>query len=263
MLEVQHYVEEFPSKHWVQRHFTADIYKNVFDEKFFNLLKRSVLQVLDSKTLTFQTSGTTFNFEGESKKVISHKQNGREQQVIYDMTFDREWWHQTTDTVKDWSNEYLRKNINPIFYKYLHFFESQPPFSDEPGAWIPFRFHINVLTYNKFLMVHLDMNDQYFNTKGSEDARAKSLTFYLDNHVEGHGGEFWTDTGFVFKPKKNHAILINGNEVLHGVCANMNPDGSPRLAFSVRWAHKDDLYLPGHPSKAMYKLYWDEDESSN
>lgn len=256
MLEIQHHVEEFPSKHWVQRHFTACIYKNVFDEKFFNQLKKSVLQLLDNNNLSFAIHRTTFNFEGQSKKIVSHKQNGREQQVIYDMTFEKDWWHQTSDTIKSWSDNYLIQKINPVFYRYLKFFEEQSPFNEDPECWIPFRWHINILTHSKFLMLHMDMNDQYFNTKGTEDARAKSLTFYFDDHVEGYGGEFWTDTGFVFKPKTNHAILINGNEALHGVCANMNPNGLPRLAFTVRWAHKDDLYLPGHPDKALYKLEW-------
>jgi hypothetical protein len=105
-------------------------------------------------------------------------------------------------------------------------------------------------------MLHADMNDQYFNTPGAETARARSLTFYLQDHVEGWGGEFWTDTGFIYKPKQNTAIAINGNEALHGINANMRPDKKPRLAFTTRWAHKDDLYLPGHPDKAMYKLEW-------
>ena len=42
---------------------------------------------------------------------------------------------------------------------------------------------------------------------------------------------------------------------MHGVNSNMNPDKKPRLAFTTRWAHKDDLYLPGDPNNAMYKLY--------
>ena len=74
---------------------------------------------------------------------------------------------------------------------------------------------------------------------------------YLYNHIEGEGGEFYTHNGFVYKPKENEAISINGNAVLHGVNSNMNSN-IPRLAFSVRWVHKDDLYLPGHPDKSMY-----------
>jgi hypothetical protein len=113
---------------------------------------------------------------------------------------------------------------------------------------------MNILDYSKFLLIHTDMNDQYFNTPSTAEARARTLTFYLQDHVDGYGGEFWTDTGFVYKPMRNTALSINGNSCLHGVNANMNPDGKPRLAFSIRWCHKDDLYLPGSIDKALYKL---------
>jgi hypothetical protein len=96
------------------------------------------------------------------------------------------------------------------------------------------------------------MTDQVFNTPTSPLARARTLTFYLHDYVEGQGGELYTHNGYVYKPKQNEAISINGNAVLHGVNANMNSSKEPRLAFSVRWVHKDDLYLPGHPDKAMY-----------
>lgn len=256
MLDIQYIVDDKESKHWVKHHFAAYVYKNAFDDKFYNLIRRSVLQILENNNLSYAIHRTNFDFEGERKKIVSHNQNGREQQVVYDMTFDKEWWYQTPDTIKAWSDEYLRRNINPVFYKYLKFFETQPPYSNDPGCWIPFRWHINILTYTKFLLIHMDMNDQYFKGASATEARANSLTYYLDDHIDGYGGEFWTDTGFVFKPMRNHAISINGNEALHGVCANMNPNQLPRMAFTVRWAHKDDLYLPGHPDKALYKLEW-------
>ena len=53
---------------------------------------------------------------------------------------------------------------------------------------------------------------------------------------------------------ENEGVLINGNASFHGINSNMNPNKTPRLAFTVRWAHKDDLYLPGSPDKALYKI---------
>lgn len=256
MVDVQYIVGEHVSKHWLKYPFTAHLYKNVVDDKFYELIKRAMLQTLEKNTLTYATHRTNFNFEGENLKIVSHKQNGREQQVIYDLTFQKDWWYQTPDTVKAWSDEYLKRNINPVFYKYLKIFEGLPPYSDEPDCWIPYRMHVNILTYGKSLNIHLDMNEQYFKTGDPVTARANSLTYYLEDHVEGYGGELWSETGFVFKPMRNHAIAINGNKSLHGVTANMNPNGLPRLAFTTRWAHKDDLYFPGHPDKAFYKLEW-------
>jgi len=254
-MEIERFVADSPSKHWDKDILNAYIFRDVFDEKTFTQIKRAVLQLLDQhKTVTYAIHRTTFSYEGQSKRIVTHQQNGRDQEVVYDMTFEKDWWYQTNDTVKNWSDEYLRRNINPVFYKFLKFFETQPPFNEDPGCWIPFRWHINFLDYSKFLLIHTDMNDQYFSTPSTAQARARTLTFYLQDHVEGYGGEFWTDTGFVFKPKSNTALSINGNSCLHGVNANMNPDKKPRLAFSIRWSHKDDLYLPGHPSNSLYKI---------
>ena len=91
--------------------------------------------------------------------------------------------------------------------------------------------------------------------KDIRDARMKSLTCYFGE--VGLGGEFWAPTengGFVYKPKSNTAIMFNGNQIHHGVTANMDPSTEIRLAFSTRWVHKDDLYLPGHPDKHLYNV---------
>jgi len=257
-MEIVRHIDSQPSKHWDRDTLNVYIFKDVLDEKMFNLVERAVLQLLDQhKTVTYATHRTSFTFEGQNKRIVTHKQNDRDQEIVYDMTFEKDWWYQTNDTVKEWSEEYLKRNINPVFYKFIKFIEQQPPFNEDPGCWIPFRWHLNVLKYSKFLSVHTDMNEQYFNTTSTAEARARTVTFYLQDHTEGYGGEFWTYTGFVYKPKINSAISINGNSCLHGVNANMNPDGKPRLAFSIRWCHKDDFYLPGSPDKTLYKLDFD------
>ncbi len=254
-LEIEHFVDTVRSEHWDKDSLNVYIFKNVFSDQTYAQLERAVLQLLNQhKKVTFATHRTSFKFEGQSKRIVSHKQNNRDQEVVYDMTFEKDWWYQTNDTIKVWSDEYLKNNINPVFYKYLKFFEDQPPFNEEPGCWIPFRWHMNVLEHSQFLLMHTDMNDQYLNTFSTAEARGRTLTFYMQDHIEGYGGEFCTDTGFVYKPKKNSVLSINGNSCLHGVNANMDPSGKPRLAFSTRWCHKDDLYLPGHPDKALYKL---------
>lgn len=256
MTNITRYTHPIASKHFCKKPLDAYIYDNIFDDRYYTILKNAIVKQIEQPAISYGIHRTSFTFEGSNKKIVSHKQNARDQQVVYDLTFEEQWWHQTSATVFDWAIEHLKANINPIFYKFLHHFQTLSPFADEPNCWIPFRWHINVLHYSEFLMLHADMNDQYFNTPGAETARAKSLTFYLQDHVEGWGGEFWTDTGFIYKPKQNTAIAINGNEALHGINANMRPDKKPRLAFTTRWAHKDDFYLPGHPDKALYKLEW-------
>lgn len=256
-MKITEYIEDIPSAHWFEKKVHAHIYEDALDEPFFNRLKRAITILFRNKAVTYKTHRTTFVFDGQNQKIVSHKQNNREQQVIYDLTFEREWFYQTKESVKDWSNQWLLNNINPVFYKYLKYFETQAPFSYEPNKWIPFRWHANVVSYECFLSMHYDMNHLYFNTKDSNSARALSLTFYLDDQKENTGGQLWSDSGFVYTPKINTGVCINGNEFLHGVNANMDSDSTrtePRLAFTTRWAHIDDLLLPGHPSKLLYKL---------
>lgn len=243
-------------KHWDQIPLNAYIYSDILDDQLFNQLYKNIFLHLKQNTNTYGTHRTTFSHGGKNHAIIKHDYSAREQQFVYDLTFEEEWWHQTIDTIKNWSNDYLKKNINPIFYRYLTKIFELPPFNDNPNDWIPYRWHMNVLRYNNFLGTHIDTNPQYFRTKSVVEARVISLTYYLEDHVEGHGGELFALDGFVYKPKKNSAVGINGNQVSHGVRANLNPSKEPRYAFTTRWVHKDDLYLPGHPDKAMYALEW-------
>lgn len=257
MPAVEHIKKESGYNHWNETPLEAYVYSDVLDDRLFDSLYKSIFFHLKQKnTNTYGTHRTTFSYSGEKHAIVRHEQNARYQQFVYDMTFEKEWWYQSEDTVKEWSNNYLIKNINPVFYRYLTKIFELPPFCYQPEKWIPYRWHMNVLEYNKFLATHVDTNHQYFKTKYSSDARTQSVTFYLEDHVEGWGGELFTLDGFIYKPRKNSAISINGNQVLHGVNGNLNPSKEPRHAFTTRWAHIDDLYLPGHPDNAMYKLEW-------
>lgn len=255
---ITEYIEDTASIHWFEKKIHAYVYVDVFDESFFNKLKNAISALFrTNKSTTYKTHRTTFMVENESYKIVSHGTNNREQQVVYDLTFEDQWFYQNRDTVKEWSNNWLMNNINPVFYRYLQFFEKQKPFNYQPDHWVPFRWHANILSYDKFLSLHFDMNDQYFNTKSACYARAVSVTFYLYDQKENTGGEFWSESGFVYRPRANTGICVNGNEVQHGVNANMDPDATkiePRLAFTTRWAHIDDLLLPGHPDKLLYNL---------
>lgn len=243
---------DIPSKHWDKKTLNGWIYADVFEDQFFKILKEISKNILNKPAhLTYATHRTNFDFEGKNHKIISHKQNNREQEVIFDLTLEEQWWHQTADTIQSWADAYLMKTQSPIYYKAIKILEKYPPFCDEPNDWLCYRLHLNFLPYDKYLGLHKDGNNQFYNVP-VYDARMRSVTFYFNDHIEGNGGEFWTDTGFVYKPQKNSAININGNQVLHGVTANMNPD--TRLAFTMRFAHKDDLYLPGHPNKSINKL---------
>lgn len=249
-------VEDLPYNHWDAHKFCAYIYDDVLDEPLLSHLARSVSLHFKQDNSTYGTHRTTFYFGGNKHRIVKHHQNARYQQFIYDLTFEKEWWYQTTNTVKSWADNFLKTQINPAFYRYLTKIWELEPFCQEKEKWIPYRWHMNVLEYQNFLACHLDTSSEYFNTKKSSDARTLSVTFYLEDHAEGYGGEFYTLNGFVYKPKRNSAIAINGGQVYHGVNANLKPDKKPRYAFTTRWAHVDDLYLPGHPDKTLYKTEW-------
>lgn len=230
------------------------IYRDVFDPAFFSVLKKNVTSILtQTNKNTHFTHGTTFRVGGDERKIIKHFQNNREQNVIYDLTFNEDWYYQTKDTIKDFTISNIRDKVSPIFQKCIHRIENLHPIFKEKDDWIFYRLHLNYLKYDTLLELHYDANPILSN-KGIDHSgcRFNSITFYLYDHVEGMGGELWSSNGFVYKPKANSAIMINGNQSMHGVTANMNTD--PRLAFTMRVAHKDDLYLPGHPSKYLYDV---------
>lgn len=244
---------------WDRPGLDVFLYYDILDDYFFNQLKTQVKTLLEQEDKkTYLTHGTTFSVNGREHKLISHAQNAREQNVIYDLTYNPEWYHQTKDTIKNWSDTNIKNSVSPAFIKYIKTLENLEPFCQEKDSWVFYRMHINYLAYEKMLTLHFDSNQMLFNVPSQpevydhREARNRSVTCYMYDHVEGKGGEFWSLDGFVFKPKANSILNINGNQVLHGVTQNMNTDS--RLAFTVRIAHKDDLYLPGHPSKYLYDV---------
>ena len=254
-MRIDQYVEDTPDVHWPELTQPLNLYtySNVYDDYMYGQLKNTIVSQLENYSkITYKTHGTTFNHNDKKLYVVSHQQNNRLQQVLFDFSFIKNYWHQTSDTVYDWAWNELHHTIHPLLYYHLTTFKNQVPHGDDLSCWVPFRCHINYLEYSRYLFTHLDMMDQVFNTPIGQMARARTLTFYLHDYVEGQGGELYTHNGYVYKPKQNEAVSINGNAVLHGVNANMNSSKEPRLAFSVRWVHKDDLYLPGHPDKSMY-----------
>lgn len=228
------------------------IFEDVFEDKFYQAIKKHVINIFNkSNADTFLTHGSTFNIDNQRRNIISHKQNNRKQHVLYDLSFLKEYYYQTPDTIKQWSENQIASILSPVFQKYLKHFESVEPITNNVDNWIAVRMFLNILHYNECLSLHTDGSITNFK---NSNTRLLSLTFYLDDHDENLGGEFWSINGFVYKPKQNSGIMLtNGNRVHHGVSANMNPNNLVRLAFTTRIVHKDDLLLPGDPSKLLYR----------
>jgi len=196
---------------------------------------------------------TLINFGGRVHGMGRQRNDGKQRYVnIIDVSQDPMYYYQTADTVYSWADNLARETLSPIFYKVIKLIESLGPLGQEPGKWVMLRSHINVHEWEHCLEAHVDMDLNLFNCE-HYDSKQYSTTVYLDEL--SLGGEFWapTDIGFVYKPKANTALMIPGNKFMHGVNANMDEHKRPRKAFTVRFAHVDTLYLPGHPDKCLYK----------
>lgn len=251
-MECYKFSEDNTFNHYNNERLNGYLYENVFDNNLFVALKNQVERIFyNSTTHTFLTHTTIFSVGDESKKIISHAENDRKQHVLFDLSFEPEYYYQTVNSIVSWSNQKIKNSLSPVFTKCIQTFNNCEPMNKD--EWICFRLHLNVLEFENFLSMHFDTGNLMYNTRNSQSARAFSVTYYLDDHIPGCGGELFSVNGFNYKPKKNCAIAINGNSVMHGVNANNHPDKKTRLAFTMRFAHIQDLFLPGHPDKCLYK----------
>lgn len=250
---VSKFVEENSYNHFSTEKLQGYIYQDIFDISYFNKFKKYIETIfLKTSTNTFKTHGCAFNFENKNIKLVSSKASAREQHVMFDIAFEKDLYYQTPDTILEWYNNKLKTELSPFFLFYLNTLKKLPPYNLNPDDWITTRIHLNVCNYEQFLSLHKDGNPFICDLP---TARLHSFTFYLFDHIENCGGEFWSVNGFVYKPKQNCAILLeNGARVPHGVTANMHPEKKVRLAFTCRILHKDDLFLFGDPSKHLYRL---------
>jgi len=255
VIDVQPFIENTEYTHWNDYKLKGYIYNNVYPSSFLEYLKKLIVSTYENSTTnTFLTHNTIFTYQDKDLHIVQHKQNNREQNVVYDLSFYRDWWYQTPDTIKQWADGQIKSICNLAFYKHVNTFLSLEPFSAESEKYVPYRMHLNVLTSGKNLGCHIDGSILNFKVRHIWNARLYSLTYYLFDHVDNCGGELFSINGFVYKPKANSAILINGNQVGHGVTANANHEYKIRLAFTTRFIHIDDLYLPGNPEKHLFNL---------
>lgn len=227
------------------------------DPYFFNQVKKHTREIFyKGNTNTFMTHGTQFNFNNTKIKLASSGESNRYQNVIFDLTYSKKWFQQQVCTIKEYVDLQLL-NVSPIYQKVIQNIKLLPPFCNEPDKYVCFRLHLNVLKKGDLLSLHTDSNPMLFNTFTSFEARVSSVTLYLEDHVEGQGGELWTINGYVYKPKENSAIVIeSGSNTFHGVTENISDN--IRLAFTTRWAHIDDLFLPGNLNDSLYVIDYDD-----
>jgi hypothetical protein len=235
--------------HYDSKQIEGYIYTDIFPSSQFSSIKKTIESYIDSRsTNTFLMSGTEIALNGKKIKLYSHQENDREQIVLIDQSFEKEWYYNTIDTIKEWSDHNLKEKLNPYISYALHRIEQLEPFNNK--EYIFNRIHINYLEPGKMLGLHKDGGFLIFNEDKTHTNY--SITTYLYDHKEGLGGEFWGPCGFVYKPKANSTLVVNGQDAIHGVTQNISD--VPRLAFTIRATHKKSLYLPGHPDKFLWNV---------
>jgi hypothetical protein len=188
----------------------------------------------------------SFVFQGQNIKLCGLAAY-RAYQILWSLSQTPEYFHQTNDTIADWSEEYLNKNLDPVCRLMIQSARNAAPFNGDKN-WIPFRGIINILPAGENLEAHLDADDQVIDTEVSQ---VHSFTYYANG---ANGGDFWAhdkyDEEFRYSPNANDALIIQGTGTYHGVSKVKE---NTRLCMTIRFIHADDLILHGHPDKFLWK----------
>ena len=87
------------------------LYKHVLDDYFFTQLRQHVRTYIDrADSRTYLIHGTTVNYENKQTKLISHQQNARDQNVIFDLNY----WK-----IEASHNGYQKKYNSILFNSYI------------------------------------------------------------------------------------------------------------------------------------------------
>jgi hypothetical protein len=227
-----------PSKIWVYTDFLSETYKSFITNYIENRSQNRFKQNLDEKR--------SFSLNGVDVKLCGTAEY-RAYQILWSLYHDKEYCYQTKDSIVNWSNSYLEKNLDPACKLLIQEARRVEPFNNDPN-WIPVRGIINILREGDNLEAHLDADDQIIDMDISQ---VHSLTYYSNG---GQGGDFWAtdknDDEFRYSPNPNDALIIQGSGIYHGVTRVKE---NTRLCMTIRFIHADDLILHGHPDKFLWK----------
>lgn len=227
-----------PSKIWAYNKMLDESSRAFINNYIESRTQNRFKQSLDEKR-TFVLNGTEVKLCGTAEY--------RAYQILWSLSQEPEYFHQTNESISDWSSNYLEKNIDPPCRLLIQAARKVAPFNEDP-KWIPFRGIINILREGDNLEAHLDADDQIIDMDRSQ---VHSFTYYANG---GNGGDFWADDKFGeefrYSPNPNDALIIQGTGIYHGVTTVKQ---NTRLCMTIRFIHADDLILHGHPDKFLWK----------
>lgn len=156
------------------------------------------------------------------------------------------YYDQTNDTIAEWATTKYHQLMHPAIRHLANKILTVAPFSDYQGDWVILRGVFNYMNPGVELWPHADGAPYVMDIFKYP---TYSATYYAS--VEGNGGEFWDERGFIYKPI-NNSLLINkaqGIHWTHGVRAS----DQYRLGVTLRFVKATDLYLPGSIDQLLYK----------
>lgn len=229
------------------------VIEDILDPQLFYATKNYIKSLYDiGDTKTFGKHNTIINFNNNNIKLAQSLHNKREIFLLYDTTAYSDYYYQTKDTVRNYVLNKIAEIAHPAITKTIYYLSNLDIFAEDKTNYVPLRAHANWQPFEQLLTLHFDTDPSWWNTKRIYDARCYSFSIYYNSLSKG--GQFFTSTGFTFNPKPNSATFFNGTNLLHGVNQNQDKDKTNRMAFTIRFAHKDDLFLPGSPDKRLYSV---------
>ena len=227
-----------PSKIWV--------YNDFLDENTRDYINNYIKHRSSGSSKQNLNEQRSFTLHGEKIKLCGVS-NYRPYQILWSLSQNADYFHQTNESIVEWSENYLSKNVDPVCRLMIREARKAEPFNDDP-KWIPFRGIINILPEGNNLEAHLDADDQVLDTEVNQ---VHSFTYYANG---GNGGDFWAvdkdDKEFRYSPNPNDALIIQGTGTYHGVTRVKQ---NTRLCMTIRFIHADHLILHGHPDKFLWK----------
>jgi hypothetical protein len=217
------------------------IYQNFIDSNLHNTI---VLYLNNLKNETVNNDeGRHIKYNGKNYRITDTVEKNP-YHLIWSLSYLPDYYDQTNETVVKWANNQYKQIMHPALRVLIEKLLSTKPFSDYPGEWVAMRGIFNVLGPNKELWPHTDGSSSLMDTFNYP---TYSATYYAS--VEGNGGEYWDERGYVYKPVNNSLLINIGSKTLHGVRAS----DQYRLGISIRFNRATDLFLPGNINNFLYK----------
>lgn len=181
---------------------------------------------------------------GEKNFNIKHTNEKHPYHLLWYLPYVPGYYDQTNKTVNAWASSKYHQLMHPAIRFLKDKILSMPPFSDYDGDWIALRGVFNLLDSGRELWPHIDGTPYVMDIYKYPTF---SATYYAS--VDGNGGEFWDERGFVYKPTNNSLLVNLGTKWVHGV----RPSDQDRLGITIRFVKATDLCLPGSIDKLLFK----------